>query len=362
MLRLLIGKAGSGKTAAVIGEIRRAVQAGRGGSMLLVPEQYSHEAERELCRACGDSLSLYAEVFSFTGLARRVLQQQGGAAVPWLDKGGRLLCMALALEQVGSRLRVYDEARRRSELQAMLLAAVDECKSACVTPEMLEEAAAGCDDSLGDKLSDLALIQSAYDAIAANGRADPSDRLSVLAEKIASSDLGPANRVYVDGFIDFTRQEQAVLTALLQKGVELTVCMTVDEPEGENEIFALSRISCRRLLDAARELGVPSRTETLRGASKPDVLRFFSDPRRAGRDRSPRCTWPPPRASAPSANTPRRASLRLCETTASAGGISPSRCAASRLTAGRWRACSGTTASPFSPRSAASCCKSRCPR
>ena len=277
MLRLLIGKAGSGKTAAVIGEIRRAVQAGRGGSMLLVPEQYSHEAERELCRACGDSLSLYAEVFSFTGLARRVLQQQGGAAVPWLDKGGRLLCMALALEQVGSRLRVYDEARRRSELQAMLLAAVDECKSACVTPEMLEEAAAGCDDSLGDKLSDLALIQSAYDAIAANGRADPSDRLSVLAEKIASSDLGPANRVYVDGFIDFTRQEQAVLTALLQKGVELTVCMTVDEPEGENEIFALSRISCRRLLDAARELGVPSRTETLRGASKPDVLRFFSD-------------------------------------------------------------------------------------
>ena len=137
MLRLLIGKAGSGKTAAVIGEIRRAVQAGRGGSMLLVPEQYSHEAERELCRACGDSLSLYAEVFSFTGLARRVLQQQGGAAVPWLDKGGRLLCMALALEQVGSRLRVYDEARRRSELQAMLLAAVDECKSACVTPEML---------------------------------------------------------------------------------------------------------------------------------------------------------------------------------------------------------------------------------
>ena len=99
MLRLLIGKAGSGTTAAVIGEIRRAVQAGRGGSMLLVPEQYSHEAERELCRACGDSLSLYAEVFSFTGLARRVLQQQGGAAVPWLDKGGRLLCMALALEQ-----------------------------------------------------------------------------------------------------------------------------------------------------------------------------------------------------------------------------------------------------------------------
>jgi len=277
MLRLIIGKAGAGKTGAVIGEIRRAVEAGRGGSMLLVPEQYSHEAERELCRVCGDSLSLYGEVFSFTGLARRVLQQQGGAARQWLDKGGRLLCMALALEQVGSRLRIYDTARRKSELQSMLLAAVDELKSACVSPETLEAAAENCDDSLRDKLLDLALIQSAYDAIVANGRADPADRLTVLAEKIASSDLGPENHVYVDGFIDFTRQEQEVLIALLRKGVELTVCMTVDGMESENEVFALSRISCRRLLDAARELGVPSRTEVLSGASKPDALRYFSE-------------------------------------------------------------------------------------
>ena len=76
MLRLIIGKAGAGKTGAIIEEIRQAVAAGRGGSMLLVPEQYSHEAERELCRVCGDALSLCGEVFSFTGLARRVLQQQ----------------------------------------------------------------------------------------------------------------------------------------------------------------------------------------------------------------------------------------------------------------------------------------------
>ncbi len=277
MLRLIIGKAGAGKTGAIIEEIRQAVAAGRGGSMLLVPEQYSHEAERELCRVCGDTLSLYGEVFSFTGLARRVLQQQGGAARQWLDKGGRLLCMALALEQVGSRLRVYEAARRRSELQSMLLAALDELKSACITPEMLERAAEGCDDSLGAKLRDLALIQSAFEAIAASGRADPADRLTVLAEKLADSDFGPEDHIYVDGFIDFTRQEQEVLGALLRKGVQLTVCMTVDDLEEGSEVFALSRISCRRLLDAARELGVPTRTERLSGASKPDALRFFSE-------------------------------------------------------------------------------------
>ena len=277
MLRLFVGMAGSGKTGLIIEEIRRAVEAGRGGSMLLVPEQYSHEAERELCRVCGDSLSLYGEVFSFTGLARRILQQQGGAAQQWLDKGGRLLCMALALEQVGSRLRVYDAARRKSELQSLLLSAVDELKSACVTPEQMEIAAADCGGALGDKLRDLALILAAYDAVAANGRADPADRLTVLSEKLASSALGPQNHVYVDGFVDFTRQEQEVLAALLQKGVQLTVCLTLDSLEGESEVFALSRIAARRLLERARELGVPAETLRLAGASKPAALRFYSE-------------------------------------------------------------------------------------
>ena len=57
MLRLIIGRAGSGKTSAMIAEIAEAVRRGRGGSMLIVPEQYSHEAERELCEKCGDTLS-----------------------------------------------------------------------------------------------------------------------------------------------------------------------------------------------------------------------------------------------------------------------------------------------------------------
>ena len=69
MLRLIIGGAGVGKTSAVIEEICNAVHRGEGRRFLIVPEQYSHEAERELSLRCGDTLSLYAEVFSFTGLA-----------------------------------------------------------------------------------------------------------------------------------------------------------------------------------------------------------------------------------------------------------------------------------------------------
>ena len=126
MLRLFTGRAGTGKTAAVINEIHTAVLEKQGRRLLIVPEQYSHEAERELCRVCGDSMSLYAEVMSFTGLARRIASQQGGSAAPYLDKGGRLLCMALALDGAASRLRVYGSAGRRAETQSALLEAMEE--------------------------------------------------------------------------------------------------------------------------------------------------------------------------------------------------------------------------------------------
>lgn len=277
MLRLITGKAGSGKTAAVIREIASAVAEKRGGIYMIVPEQYSHEAERELCRACGDSLSLYAEVFSFTALARRVAAQQGGAAAAYLDKGGRLLCMALALNNIGSRLRVYSAAARKPELQDMLLKALDEMKSACIDTERLFEAAESCTDSLGDKLHDLALISEAYEAVLSNGHADPSDRLELLARQIEEGDYSDS-RFYVDGFIDFTRQEQRVLEALLKKGAELTLCLTMDSAEGDNEIYELSRISAARLINFCKENNIAAKTESYgEGGGKDASLRYFAD-------------------------------------------------------------------------------------
>ena len=41
--------------------------------ILLVPEHASHQAEVDLCRACGDTASRHAEVLSFRRLCDRVL-------------------------------------------------------------------------------------------------------------------------------------------------------------------------------------------------------------------------------------------------------------------------------------------------
>lgn len=278
MLKIISGRAGTGKSAAVMREIQSAVRAGRGGYILLVPEQYSHEAERELCAVCGDSLSLYAEVLSFTGLARRLNAELGGGASAYLDKGGRLLCMALAAEGLYSRLKVYSAARRKAELQTMLLSAVDELKTACVTSEQLQLAAEECDGALSDKLSDLALVLEAYDAVVANGHADPTDRLTLLAEQIPHSSIDETNHIYIDGFTDFTAQEKRVIHALLLKGAQVTVCLGCDSLSGGSEIFELSRITARSLMGFAKEKGISVETSEYTDFSGKDpALTYYSD-------------------------------------------------------------------------------------
>ena len=138
MLKLIIGRAGAGKTTAVLEGICR--NASERPLVLIVPEQQSHEMERALCRVGGNTISRYAEVLSFSRLTNRVFQEAGGLGREELDAGGRLLLMYRAVKQVSSHLTVYSRPSKRPTFLQSLLATVDELKSCRVMPETLVEA------------------------------------------------------------------------------------------------------------------------------------------------------------------------------------------------------------------------------
>ena len=140
MLRLILGRAGTGKTALLFSEIAARCARRQSGSFLIVPEQYSHEAERELAQRCGDTASLYAEVLSFSRLAHRVAIGCGGSARVYIDKPGRFLQLSLALEQVGGALSVYGGSARSPERMVQLLSALDELRFGCTAPDALRKA------------------------------------------------------------------------------------------------------------------------------------------------------------------------------------------------------------------------------
>ncbi len=261
MLRLLLGRAGTGKTTSILRQI--AASGGTRRQLLIVPEQASHETERRLCAVGGNQVSLYAEVLSFTRLGSRVLAQAGGLAAPTLDPGGRLLLMYAALKSVSNALTVYARPSRKPAFLSGLLATLDECKQYCVTPEALANAGQETGGQEGDKLKDLGLIFGAYDALTARVAADPRDRLTRLAQGLAECGYARGMSVYVDGFTDFTPQQLLVLRKLLLQAEEVTVALTCGRLSGEeNEggIFRPARRTAARLLRLAQEVGVPSET------------------------------------------------------------------------------------------------------
>ncbi len=276
MLKLILGRAKSGKTSDIMEEIRSLSAAGHKGMVLLVPEQYSHEAEREMLKVCGDSLSLHAEVLSFTRMAHRVLREAGLGSKRFLDAGGRALCMALALDAVGSRLKVYSAARRQTAMQESLLSAIDELKSACVSPEALEVCALGREDALGDKLRDMELIYSAYEAICTRSALDPLDRLSLLAESFSQSSFA-GSHIFIDGFTDFTLQQRNIILSMLRSGCPVTVCLSCEGLSEGHDIFEPSRRAALSLLRAAEEAGAESSLVIMKKRPPESPMEFLED-------------------------------------------------------------------------------------
>ena len=262
MFKLLLGRAGAGKTTAVL---ERLCKAG-GGQVLLVPEQQSHEAERALCAAGGPQINLRAEVLSFSRLANRIFQKAGGLGEEELDAGGRLLLMYQAVQHAASHLKVYGRPSKRPAFLTSLLATADELKSCCVPPDLLLQAGGGAPGPEGDKLWDLGLILGEYDALTARTALDPRDRLTRAADKLRSCRWAQGKDIWLDGFTDFTPQQGELLRILMTQSSCVTVALTCDhleEDEGGTGIFSPARRTANTLLRLARTEGILCEVEHL---------------------------------------------------------------------------------------------------
>ena len=96
ILHLLLGRDWTANRDEILWRIAADVKERKDNRILMVPELISHETERRLCAAAGDTASRYAEVLSFTRLVRRVADAMGSAALECLDDGGRVVAMAAA--------------------------------------------------------------------------------------------------------------------------------------------------------------------------------------------------------------------------------------------------------------------------
>ena len=234
MLRILLGRARTGKSARVLEEIRALGDSSQ--QILLVPEHASHVAEVDVCRACGDTASRHAEVLSFRRLSERVLSITGGIADVTLDNGGKLMTLQRALLETAPQMTVYRKPSQKVGFLEQMLALFDELRSYEVTPEILYQQAQDIDGATHDKLTDLSLLYAAYEARLRRPGLDARDRMTKLCDHLEESGYVRDKDIFIDGFTYFNAQERRALAIFLRQARSVTVTL-LGEVNSREEIF-----------------------------------------------------------------------------------------------------------------------------
>ena len=264
MLHLLLGRDWTANREEILHRIARDVQQRQGNRILMVPELISHDMERRLCAAAGDTASRYAEVLSFTRLARRVADTMGSAAQQTLDNGGRVVAMASAARQLSSRLKAYAAVETRPEFLTGLIDGVDEFKRCCITSADLSRAAEETEGSLSQKLEELSLLMEGYDALCSRGRRDPRDQMTWVLEQMEEGTFAQDHVFYIDGFPDFTRQHLAILEHLIRFSPNVTVSLNCDAVDSALLAFEKPGATASQILACARKAGVEVQIEYIK--------------------------------------------------------------------------------------------------
>ncbi len=256
MLQLILGTDWVANRDAVLSMLAEDVAQEKPNRIFMVPELISHDSERRLCEAAGDTTSRFAEVLSFSRLTRRVSEYSGVTPEECLDGGGRVVAMASVAKQLRGSLKAYSAVETRPEFLTGLIDAVDEFKRCCITPSDLRRASDASEGAFAQKLSELALLYEAYDALTARGKRDPRDQMTWLLQQLESCDFAENHIFYIDGFPDFTRQHMAILEHIIRVSPKVVVSLNCDVPGSLHMAFQKAGDTAKALLKIARRMQI----------------------------------------------------------------------------------------------------------
>ena len=250
--------------------------------IVIVPEQYTLQTERDLMAGLDAPGFFDLEVLSPSRLTERVFAQAGADGRVRIDARGKQLALARALLQCKKKLKYYESAAEHQGFIQRAGALIADFKRAGVTPETLGEYAGTLPDGASrDKMEDLALLYAAYQRHLAGQFVDGEDVLEGMLLRLPDSGVARDAAVAVYGFDVLTGQMDRLLLTLARESGDVRALIVL----GPEEAFAPVLESARRLEKAAREAAVPCRMTLLpdtEQAEKADLAHlsrcYFSSP------------------------------------------------------------------------------------
>ena len=266
MLHFITGPAKSGKTHLLHSLISEPSVLQSGKVILLVPEQFSFETEREMLEKIGPAGLSRVDILSFTRFAERYLKEKSPNLLPEATDADRAAVMAKTMLSVSDGMVYFPLSKTDSRMINSLLKFDQDMKSASVSPSELRQVAMRSgNQALSEKCSELSVIMSAYDTLL-NSFDDRKTALSRLADSLEKDDEFQDYTFFVDAFNTFSEEEYKVLRVLIRRAKDVYVTICADTEHGISDrtnIFYHPKRVFAKLTAIAKEYGIPVDTGTV---------------------------------------------------------------------------------------------------
>lgn len=262
-LQFIFGNSGSGKSTYLYQKVLdEAKQNPDKNYLILVPEQFTMQTQRELVRLQEAHAIMNVDVLSFARLAYRVFDEIGKENLMVLEETGKNLVLRKVAEEQKEHLRILGGNMNKMGYVGEVKSLISEFAQYNVTPAELEMflKQEALSETLRIKLGDVLVLYRGFRNFL-EGKFITSEEILSLLYDLADESAMLRNSVIVfDEFTGFTPVQNKLMERLLQVAEKLTVSVTIDIREdfyqcrGVHELFAMSKKTIKTLLTMAEKL------------------------------------------------------------------------------------------------------------
>lgn len=232
--------------------------------IVLVPEQFTMQTQKDLVLASPNKGILNIEVLSFNRLAYRVFEETGENNRIVLNDVGKNLVIRKVAGDNKEKLKVLGGNLKKMGYISEMKSIISEFAQYDIQPDSLDEILdqAQKHPNLYYKLKDIQVVYEAFQEYLKEKYITGEEVLDVLALATSKSKVLKDSVIVLDGFTGFTPIQNKLLRELLNVCQKMMITVTIDKRENPflyqhpYQLFALSKQMVTSLMKIAEEVKV----------------------------------------------------------------------------------------------------------
>jgi ATP-dependent helicase/nuclease subunit B len=238
--------------------------------LLLVPDQFTLQAERNAFSYLRADGLMDLEVMSQSRLGFKVLSETGGSNRVPIDKYGRHMLLTKILTEQNELFEAFRGMNKKPSFIEMANNLISEMKKFNAAPADILEILKETEEHsiLSRKLKDIHRIYEKYEELIDGKYLDTEDYLNLFVSKISQSPLIRNSVIWINGFDYFTPKTLNIIEQLMLTAEEVNIVLTADCSTGtlgcllpsdgrDNDLFDLTRGLMMRMKAIAESNGIP---------------------------------------------------------------------------------------------------------